>query len=92
MNIELLLGTDVCWKLISGEIKRDNWSGLVAINSRVGWLLSGSMRNRGVSMNAISSDFTVMKIEARVSEDKLLADEIHRFWDLDTVGVIEKAG
>ena len=35
------------------------------------------MRNREVRVNAISSDFTVMKIEARVGEDKMLADEIH---------------
>ena len=89
VNIELLSGTGVCWKLISGEIKRDDRSGLVAINSSIGWLLSGPMRNRDVNVNAISSDFTVMKIEARVSEDKLLADEIHRFWDLDTVGIKE---
>ena len=47
------------------------------------------MRNRDVSINAISSDIRVMKIEARVSEDKLLADEIHRFWGLDTVGIKE---
>ena len=30
-----------------------------------------------------------MKIEARFSEDKLLADEIHRFWAPDTVGIKE---
>ena len=41
IDIELLLGADVFWQLILGEIRKDDASGLVAINSKVGWLLNG---------------------------------------------------
>ena len=41
VRIELLFGADVYCKLVSGEIRRDDLSRLIAINSKFGWLLNG---------------------------------------------------
>ena len=73
IDIELLLGADVYWQLISWEIRKDDASGLVAINSKVGWLLNDPIPHFDASTNLIASDFTVMKLEATVTEDKILA-------------------
>ena len=85
----MLLGANIYWQLISGEVKRDDLSGLVAINSKFGWLLNGPIRGTEASVNAITTDVTVMKIEANINEDQILSKEIHQFWDLDTIGIRE---
>ena len=51
--------------------------------------MNGPIPNIDVSVNTISSDFTVMKLEARVSEYKMLAEEIHL--NLDTIKEIENS-
>jgi hypothetical protein len=58
-------------------MRKDDRSGLIAINSKFGWLLNGPIPRVDVSVNIISSDLTVMSIEARVSEEKCLTDELH---------------
>ena len=88
--IGLLLGADMYWKMVSCEIKRDDSSGLMAINSVFGWLLNGPVaRGNQFSVNLISSDVTVMKIQSYVTEEKNLSNELHKFWDLDTIGIKE---
>ena len=87
VHIEVLFGADVYWKLVSGEIRRDNESGLIAINSKFGWLLNGPVPAGDVSCNIISADFTTMRIETYVTEEKQLANEVNKFWDMDTVGI-----
>ena len=88
--IDLLFGADIYWKIVSGEVKKCNDSGLTAINSVFGWLLSGPVKRRNESsINLVSTDVTVMKISAHVTEDTQLANEIRRFWDLDTIGISE---
>ena len=88
--IGLLLGADMYWKMVSGEIKRDDSSGLMAINSVFGWLLNGPVaRGNQFRVNLISSDVTVMKIQSYVTEEKKLSNELHKFWDLDTIGIKE---
>ena len=62
--IELLFGADVYWKLVTGEIRKDDESGLIAINSKFGWLLNDRVPEYNASNNLISADLTTMRIEA----------------------------
>ena len=39
--INLLIGADQYWNIANDEVKRYGSSGLVEINSKLGWLLSG---------------------------------------------------
>ena len=70
---------------MSGEVQRDDKSGLIAINSRLGWLLNGPIRRPDSNTNMS----TTMLVEACDTEEKRLSNEVHRFWDLDTVGIKE---
>ena len=86
--IDMLIGADVYWKIVDGNIKKDDNSGLIAISSLLGWLISGPINdNDGKSVNLINSH--VMKIECERSADKLLSSKLSNFWDLDTIGISE---
>ena len=41
-SIDILIGSDHYWKFVTGEMRRGN-QGPVAIQSKLGWLLSGSI-------------------------------------------------
>lgn len=43
-KIDILIGSDHYWKVVTGEIMRDG-SGPVAINSKFGWILSGLVKH-----------------------------------------------
>ena len=40
-KIDILIGSDCYWKVVTGEVKRDSCSEMVAINTMFGWCLSG---------------------------------------------------
>ena len=44
-DIDLLIGADLYWTLVEDKIKRDDNSGLVAIQSKLGWLISGPVEH-----------------------------------------------
>ena len=69
------------WSVLNDGIKRGGTGGLVAVNSKLGWLLSGQWYNeRG----------TVSTQSAIMTEVKKLGSQVERFWDLDTIGIKEK--
>ena len=45
-NVDMLIGADVYWDIITGNIKRNPNTGLVAISSAFGWLMNGPVTNR----------------------------------------------
>ena len=86
----MLIGADIYWKLVSNNIKKDDESGLVAIKSSFGWLINGPLdfnRNKDVSVNLVKSH--VLKVRCEVTEEKQLSKSLHKFYDLDTIGIAE---
>ena len=85
--IDLLIGADSYWKIVDGKLKRDDQSGLVAISSMFGWLINGPIKNEVPfkSVNLVTSH--VMKVQCETKDDKVLSQEINRFWDLDVLGI-----
>ena len=87
--VDVLIGADEYWKLVTGNIKKDDSSGLIAISSAMGWLISGPISvNEENSVNMITSH--TLKIVAEKNDVVLLKDQLHNFWDLDTIGIAEK--
>ena len=69
--------------------------GPVAIHTKLGWVLSGPVNNVTESSGQESSvNFSathVLKIEANISQDseaKELKTELSRFWDLESIGIL----
>ena len=45
-NVDMLIGADVYWDIVTGNIKRNLNTGLVAISSAFGWLMNGPVTDR----------------------------------------------
>ena len=88
-DIDLLIGADYYWCVVEGETKRCGTEGLVAINSKLGWLLSGPYEWNNQGSAAVNLATThVLSIEFNEEqEEALLSSEIEKFWNLDTVGI-----
>ena len=71
------------------EVKRCNQEGLVAINSKLAWIFSYPVISQKTSSSVVNVTH-VMNIEVEVDKDCQLNEKIEKFWDLDSVGVVEK--
>lgn len=89
VEIDVLTGADIYWRLVSKTVKNDDESGLVAIKSVFGWLINGPVNSNinDTQTNLVRSH--VMLITSESTEDESLNQSINRFFDLDTVGIVE---
>ena len=90
-NVDMLIGADVYWDIVSGNLKRNPSTGLVAISSSLGWLINGPVigdyDKSTYNVNMATSHVLIMQSEK--SEEKLLSEEIRKFWSLDLLGITE---
>ena len=85
-NINLLIGFDIYWEFVTGQIKRDSICTLVAQKSIFGYLVSGlltktiSSKPKNVSHG--------MKIIFK--QENCLNEKINQFWNIDTIVISHK--
>ena len=71
-KIDILIGSDCYWKVVTGEVKRDSRSEMVAINTVFGWCLSGpfkSKNNNNESNVSLVSSTHVMRVACKNNGD-----------------------
>ena len=75
--------------MVNGNVHKHHETGIAVVNSKLGWLVNGTVGDdrREINVNLVNSH--VMKIECQRSEDKSLSDQINNFWSLDAVGIAE---
>ena len=78
----MLIGADMYWKVVNGNIKKDDSTGLTAISSMFGWLVNWPVTAKLKNNVHVS----VLSMQCVKGEDKLLLEKIGKFWDLDLVG------
>ena len=82
MRLEKLVGSDSYWNIVTGEILRGD-NGPIAVNTRLGWVLSGPAELAGlttvnfVSTHALRIDSTEEQIDATLKA----------FWELESLAV-----
>ena len=89
-DIDVLIGADYYWDTVEREIKRENNKRLIALKSKLGWLLSGPLTTKrpvAVSVNLPSTH--VLKVDIAL-QDETLRDKINAFWSFDSVGICDK--
>ena len=87
-RIDLLIGSDFYWSVIEDENKRFGHEGLVAVNSKLGWVLSGPLKdNECEAATATRMVAHVMQVGFNEKEEELLSAQVHKFWDMDTLGI-----
>ena len=89
LEVDLLIGSNFYWSVLTGKVLKGNGCGPVALESKVGWILSGSLGKSIPSkqhVNYVGCHPThVVFIETKntdISENKL-----SNFWDLETLGI-----
>ena len=88
----MLIGADVYWDIVTGNIKRNPNTGLVAISSAFGWLMNGPVTDRSdkseEKLNLAVAH--VMRVQCEKREETLLSERINNFWHLDLLGITEE--
>lgn len=82
------------WLLLGSNIGR-NWStrnGLVAMNSKFGWLISEPIKNSSESSNFTHSNLVVQgpsTIPPSLDSKYKLEKELHCFWDIESLRIVD---
>ena len=89
-EIDVLIGADLYWVFVDGNVKKNDSSGLAALSSKFGWLASGpvprSNPDRGFKSDTMIT--TQVLFSQSLSEaETTLNEEIKKFWELDSVGI-----
>ena len=85
MKVEMLIGSDIYWDLVTGETIRGQ-SGPVAVNTRLGWELSGPAEPVGQQDPTVSL-MTTHTLQVGALEDKDTDVLLQSFWELESFGV-----
>ena len=80
-TIEILVGSDQYWQLVTGEVMKGE-SGPTAMNTKLGWVLSGPIERSTVSREPVTN------LAANPLRDGAgLDNEIKKFWELEALGI-----
>lgn len=95
LQIDLLIGADFMWSFSTGVTKRpENDEGLVASCTILGWVPSGPVSRERKNPRLSSANFVsthVLKVATQTQHEGSGTEELlHRLWDLDSVGIIDK--
>lgn len=74
-KVDLLLGANVYSKILLEGIKRSPAGGLIAQNTLLGWILSGTVENNSEKV----SSFNIKVMHTQIKED----DALKRFWEIE---------
>ena len=77
LEVDLLIGSDVYWDIVTGEVVRGA-NGPVAINTTLGWVLSGPAQTSDVTSVNYTSIHT-LRIDGSTD---VLEKELQSFWEL----------
>ena len=78
LNVGILIGVDFYFKFFSGK-RIESSKGIIASESTLGWVLSGSLLSRTPIKAPLSSHH--MRIEVQKVNDDL-TDSLHKFWKI----------
>lgn len=87
LEIDVLIGCDFYWTLVTGRIRRGR-SGPTAIQTKVGWVLSGPADQQDTSVNLTLTSTHTLKINTYPVEPNL-DDQLRRFWELESLGILQ---
>ena len=86
-NIEVgvLIGLDHYWDIVIGNLIRDTQN-LVALETKLGHILSGPVYTEIHRNNSVAAFFA----NVAFNQEKSFKEELHKFWSLESLGIIDK--
>jgi len=88
LKVDVLIGSDHYWEVVTGKIV-EGQGGPVAIETKLGWVLSGpidKLTPMSTAINLISSDTHTLSIDVH-SEPESLEQCLKQFWVLESLGI-----
>ena len=87
LPVDVLIGSNFLWDFQQGETIRGGPHEPVAVKTTLGWVLSGPLKGK---FTAEANDANVnFVIDSRRQEVKQIDEEVHKLWDLDSLGIRE---
>ena len=89
-DIDLLIGSDYYWNLLTGKVKTGKPGEPVAVETVFGWILNGPVANKSVysSTNLNISESHVLFLDSAMPHNfNDLDNKLNNFWDLETLGI-----
>ena len=85
-TVELLVGSDFYWPLVSGHVQRGD-TGPVALETKIGWALSGPVERQQTeeSVTSLMKTHTLF-IDNSQKESGNLEGGLKQFWVLEAIG------
>ena len=88
-EIDVLIGSNFYWSVVTGDTVRGD-HGPVAVNSKLGWLLSGAVDT--MEARQISHAHVVITGDPAnplQEDDDVLVDSLRRFWEVESFGIVD---
>ena len=86
-DIDLLVGSDLYWRFVTGNIVKSGESGgLVAVETKFGWVLSGCVNVGGKTQSANFESSATSEVQIGGENDEL-ESQVKRFWELESLGI-----
>ena len=87
LEVDILIGSDYYWSLVTGGVCRGN-SGPIAIHTKLGWVLSGSIPLRESEQSSVNLITThVLRADSLQPDLEPLDDALRSFWELESLGI-----
>ena len=85
VEVDMLVGSDFYWQLTTGEIIRGE-GGPVAIETKLGWVLSGPVTASKVNDNS-ATVMTVHTLQIGADPEEQVDNMLRSFWELESFGI-----
>lgn len=86
--IDVLIGSDHYWHFINGNVIKGE-SGPVAVESELGWILSGVAENRKPESRCINTVTNLIIDMSTDAPDDDLTNQLKTFWQTETIGIYD---
>ena len=84
LDVDILVGLDSYWLFMTGGCIKADSGGPVALESRLGWVLSGELQN---CKETSSTAANFAQTHVLFAQEQNLIDQISKFWSLESIGI-----
>ena len=86
LHVDVLVGSDHYWDLITGRVRRGS-DGPVAIDTKLGWVLSGPISIPGHTDTSLNLMTHALLSNSQLIEEQTLNETMKSFWELESFGI-----
>ncbi|XP_073231804.1 uncharacterized protein [Porites lutea] len=87
VSVDLLIGADHYWSFFTGGIIRGDPSGPVALETKLGWILSGPAAVPAMTESCTLNLSAIHVLKIASADTSRGQDDLQKLWDLETLGI-----